>query len=88
MKSKNFISNFGTLRGEQLKTAPKGFGAKDPAIDLIRYKQFIIRKSFNDKEVLSPGFLKKVSDGFKAMRPFLDLMTEILTTDANGISII
>jgi uncharacterized protein (TIGR02453 family) len=29
LKSKNFISNFGTLRGEQLKTAPKGFGAKD-----------------------------------------------------------
>jgi uncharacterized protein (TIGR02453 family) len=88
LKSKNFTSHFGSLRGEQVKTTPKGFDPKDPAIDLIRYKQFILKKTFTDKEVLSPDFGKKVNEGFKAMRPFLDLMTEILTTDVNGISLL
>jgi len=88
LKSKSFISHFGRLQGEQVKTTPKGYDAKAPAIDLIRYKQFLLVKHFTDKEVVSPGFETKASEGFKAMRPFLDLMTEILTTDVNGISVI
>lgn len=87
MKSKSFINTFGTLQGEQVKTTPKGFDANDPAIDLLRYKQLILVKKFTDKEVLSDTFLKQVNDTFRAMRPFLDHMTEILTTDSNGIII-
>ncbi len=88
LKSKTFVQNFGTLEGEKIKTTPKGFDAADPAIDLLRYKQFIVVKKFTDKEALSPGFIKQVNDTFKSMRPFLDLMSEILTTDANGRSVI
>ncbi len=87
LKSKAFKANFGELVGEQVKTTPKGFNANDPAIDLIRYKQFLLYKSFSDNEVLSSDFLKKVNDGFRNMRPFFDYMTEVLTTDVNGISI-
>jgi uncharacterized protein (TIGR02453 family) len=85
-KSKKFADTFGALKGEQIKTTPKGFDANDPAIDLLRYKQFLIVKKFTDKEVLSPSFLKQMNDTFKAMRPFLDYMTDVLTTDVNGIS--
>jgi uncharacterized protein (TIGR02453 family) len=84
LKGKTFVSHFGSLQGEQLKTAPKGFSADDPAIDLLRFKQFIVTRKFTDKEVMAPTFLKEVNATFKAMRPFLDVMTEILTTDANG----
>lgn len=87
LKSKSFVSHFGSLHGEQLKTAPRGYEADDPAIDLIRYKQFLLSKKFTDQEVLSDDFVKKVSDTFKAMRPFLDYMTDVLTTDVNGIVI-
>lgn len=85
LKSKSFISNFGSLEGEQLKSMPKGFDASDPAIDLLRYKQFLLTKKFSDKEVLSNAFLKQANDAFKAMRPFFDYMSEVLTTDVNGI---
>ncbi len=85
LKSKTFVKNFGTLQGEQIKTTPKGFNADDPAIDLLRYKQFRLVKHFTDKEVLSPDFLRSVNESFKAMRPFLDHMSEVLTTDVNGI---
>lgn len=83
-----FVENFGELKGEELKTAPKGFDRDHPAIDLIRKKQFLISRTFTDKEALSAGFVQQVSDTFQAMRPFFDYMSEVLTTDANGVSIV
>lgn len=88
MSSKSFKDNFGTIEGDQLKTCPKGFDKEHPAVDLLRYKQFIISKKFTDEEALSPDFAKKVSDTFKKMRPFFDYMSVAVTTDANGISIL
>lgn len=84
IKSKTFIQTFGTLQGEQLKTTPKGFDANDEAIDLLRYKQFLLIRKFTDKEVLSPSFLKEANQTFKNMRPFFDYISEVLTTDNNG----
>lgn len=84
LASKSFRSTFGNLEGEQLKTAPKGYDPAHPAIDLLRYKQFLLRKRFTDAEVLSADFVHKASAAFKAMRPFLDFMSEVLSTDANG----
>ena len=86
--SKVFKDTFGTLDGEQLKTAPKGFDKEHPDVDLLRYKQYVISKKFTDKEVMSADFYKTVSDTFKKMRPFFDYMSESVTTDANGESII
>lgn len=80
-----FISTFKTLQGEQLKTSPKGFDANDEAIDLLRYKQFLLLRKFSDEEVLSPDFLKEAGQTFKNMRPFLDYMSEVLSTDINGL---
>lgn len=88
LKSKNFVNTFGTLKGEQIKTTPKGYDASNPNIDLLRYKQFLVVKKFTDKEVLSDKFAKQLSDTFKAMRPFLDYMTEVLITDVNGIVLV
>jgi uncharacterized protein (DUF2461 family) len=88
MNSKSFIDTFGTLQGEQLKTAPKGFDVNHEAIDLLRYKQFLVMKRFTDDEVLSPHFLEQALETFKNMRPFFDYMSEILTTDINGASVL
>ncbi len=88
LKSKSIVSTFGGLSGEQVKTTPKGFSSDNSAIDLIRYKQFYFIHKFTDKEVLSDTFLKQANETFKKMRPFLDYMSEVLTTDLNGISTI
>lgn len=88
LKNKNFVKTFGALKGEQIKTIPKGFNADNEAIDLLRYKQYLLRKNFTDKEVMSPDFVKMVNATYKTMRPFLDYMSEVLTTDVNGISTI
>jgi uncharacterized protein (TIGR02453 family) len=87
LKSKSFTTTFGMLKGEQVKTAPKGFEAGHQAIDLLRYKQFLLIRKFADKEVLSNDFLKEASETFKNMRPFFDYMSEVLTTDTNGLAL-
>jgi uncharacterized protein (TIGR02453 family) len=84
INDKTFVKNFGKLEGEKLKNGPKGFDKEDAQIELLKYKQFLISKAFTDKEVLSPDFAKNISDTFKKMRPFLDFMSETLTTDVNG----
>ena len=87
LKSKSFTTTFGTLKGEQVKTAPKGFEATHEAIDLLRYKQYLLIRHFSDKEVLSDEFLTLASGTYKNMRPFFDYMSEVLTTDTNGLEI-
>lgn len=84
LKSKSFVSTFGELKGEQLKTTPKGFDADNEGIDLLRYKQFLVIKKFSDKEVMSETFLKEANQTFKNMRPFFDYMSEVLSSDVNG----
>lgn len=86
--SSDFKSFFEELRGEQLKTAPRGFEKDHPEIDLLRYKQFIVRHDFSLDEIKKPDFHSKLSEAFFKMRPFFDSMTELLTTDLNGISLI
>lgn len=86
INSKKFKESFGTLDGEQVKTAPKGFAKDDPAIDLLRYKQFLVVHTFKNADVMKADFPKIMADQFKNMRPFFDYMSEILTTDLNGES--
>jgi uncharacterized protein (TIGR02453 family) len=81
------FETFGDMYGEKLSSAPKGYAKEHPAIDLLRYKQFMLKCPFSDDEVLDPGFLLQVNDVFKKMRPFFDHMSEVLTTDANGVDL-
>lgn len=84
LAGKTLVNNFGGLSGAQLSSAPRGYAKNHPAIDLLRYKQFLLVQHFSDDEVLATGFVKQVNTAFKNMRPFLNHMSEVLTTDANG----
>ena len=86
--NKKFKSIWGDLLGEELKTAPRDFDKDHKNIDLIKKKQFIFTRNFTDKEVLDAGFMKEVSDSFKILRPYFDLMSDILTTNLNGESLL
>lgn len=84
----SFKNTWGELVGDEVKTAPKGFNKEDPNIDLIRKKAFIFVRNFTDKEVLNKGFIEEVNNSFKAIRPYFNLMSEILTTNLNGESLL
>jgi uncharacterized protein (TIGR02453 family) len=83
-----FIKYFGEIKGDAVKTAPRGFDKDHPAIDLIRKKQYVVMRKFTDKEVLSDRFQKEAVLTLLAMRPFFDYMSEVLTTDLNGESLL
>ncbi len=87
INAKAFKDTFGQLDGEQLKTAPRGFDKEHPAVDLLRYKQFLISRQFTDQEVLDGKFVKELCKVYKKMKPFFDYMSDTLTTDENGVSI-
>lgn len=86
---KEFKKHFGgELRGDEVKTAPKGFNREHAAIDLIRKKGFVAVREFSDEEVLKTNFINEVNEAFKALRPYFDYMSDVLTTDLNGVSLI
>ena len=83
-----FKSVWGEIKGIELKTAPRAFDKNHPEIELIRKKQFIFSIEFSDKEVCEEEFIDKVENAFNKARPYLDYMSELLTTDDNGESIL
>lgn len=72
----------------QVKTAPKGFSKDHQAIDLIKNKSFFVQHAFTDKEVFANNFLDKLIHHFELLRPYFDYMSDVLTTDLNGVSLI
>ncbi len=88
LRLKSITTYFGALDGIQVKTTPRGFPGDHPAIDLLKYKQFWFEHPFTDREVLASNFLDQVNKVFKGIRPFFDYMSEVLTTDLNGESVI
>jgi len=88
LADKTLIQTFGGMIGEQLSSAPRGYAKDHPAVDLLRHKQFLFKRPFTDAEVCSPDFLENANDVFRKMRPFFNYMSEVLTTDANGVSVI
>ena len=45
-------------------------------------------RNFTDAEVLDKNFIKELDKTYKALRPFFDYMSDVLTTNLNGESII
>ena len=84
LRGRTLHSHLGELFGEELATVPRGYAKDHPAADLLRKKQFLLRRTFLDKEVLAPDFLEAVLKTFLAVRPWFDHMTEVLTSDGNG----
>lgn len=88
MSANKFKEVWGELVGDELKTAPKGFDKEHENIDLIKKKMYIFTRKFTDKEVTSNDFINTVDDSFKAIRPFFNYMSDVLTTNLNGESLI
>ena len=88
MEESTFKAAWGNLVGDEVKTAPKGFSKEHSNIDLIKKKQYLFIKKFSNTEVLADDFYDRVVRDFKAIRPFFDYMSDVLTTDSNGVSLL
>ena len=68
------------LGGERLKTSPRGYDADHPRIDLLRHKTMTLGKSYGFEPVIhTPDLLDLVRTDWRALRPFVDWVTQRLT---------
>jgi uncharacterized protein (TIGR02453 family) len=72
--AKDFIKYFGAIDGEKLKTAPKGYPANHPYIELLKFKSYLVVNEVPDKMVISNDFIDHVVNVFKAMKPLNDYL--------------
>jgi uncharacterized protein (DUF2461 family) len=47
-----------------------------------------VTHAFSDQEVTHPEFADKLLYHFELLRPYFDYMSEVLTTDLNGVSLL
>ena len=90
LNNKTFKSVWGELQGDAVKTAPKGYAKDHPHIDLLRFKQhiFTINYTLTRTNRCQPDFLDRADKALQAVRPFVDYMSEVLTTNADGESLV
>lgn len=85
ISAKKFKDTFGGFQGEQVKSSPKGFDKNHPDIDLIKFKQFYVNKSYPMKDMMDKNFIKTIMKDYKVIRPYFDYMSDILGHDLNGV---
>ena len=73
-----FQEHFGSMDGERLKRAPRGFSTKHPAADLLRHKQFLAGTAFPAQVIEGPAVAKLIDRHFEALSPFLGYLNEAL----------
>ena len=73
-KARDFIKYFGSVDGEKLKTAPKGYPKDHPHIELLKLKSYLVVNEATDKLVLSSNFQNHVISVFKTMKPLNDYL--------------
>jgi uncharacterized protein (TIGR02453 family) len=73
---------FGGLEGEALSRPPKGFSATHPAIDLLRYKQFLVSASYPSRLAETSQLLPEVNRHFQVMMPLVRFLNSPLVTQS------
>ena len=55
----------------------QGFSKDHEAIDLLRYKSFLVERKLTDKELTSPDLLDIIHETFEVMTPFLNELNDL-----------
>lgn len=74
ISSKEFTAYFGTLDGESLKTAPRGYPKDHKYIDLLRLKSLVGVKMFRDEEVLKESWTSEIVNCARALQPLVTFL--------------
>ncbi len=60
------------ISGEKLKTAPRGYAADHPRIELLRHKQLFAGKPYGFEGLDRPDVLDRVRGDWRALRPLVE----------------
>jgi uncharacterized protein (TIGR02453 family) len=78
LKDKDFIKKFEELKGEKLKTCPKGFSKDNPNLDLLVNKSLSSFYNINVKNKTDDQIKKQILAGFKVINPLIQYAREIM----------
>ncbi|MGH7468310.1 MAG: DUF2461 domain-containing protein [Longimicrobiales bacterium] len=78
VNSRPLGNTFGPLLGESLGRVPAPFAAVQPGADLLRKKQFFVRRTLPPAGATTPGFAGEVIDAFRVATPFVEAIDDAL----------
>jgi uncharacterized protein (TIGR02453 family) len=78
IKDKDFVKKYTELKGEKLKTCPKGFNKDNPNLDLLVRKSFSSYYNLSVKGKTDDQIKKEILIGFKAIHPLVQYAREIM----------
>lgn len=78
VESPGFRKTFGGLEGAKLSRVPAGFPKDHPAMEYLKYKQFLAGADCPVKLATSPGFYRKIVKTFEATMPLLRFLNQAL----------
>src|SRR6201995_940445 len=68
--AKAFLNYFGKISGARLTRPPKGYEADNPVIELLKFKQLYVERSFDDALVMSHHLVPEILKSYRAALPF------------------
>jgi uncharacterized protein (TIGR02453 family) len=78
LANKDFVNKYKELKGEKLKTCPKGFSKDNPNLDLLVHKSFSSFYNINVKGKTDDQIKKEILAGFKVINPLIRYVREIM----------
>jgi uncharacterized protein (TIGR02453 family) len=78
VNTKEFLKHFGKISGSKLSRPPKGYEADNPNIELLKYKQLYVQRSFEDDLVLSKDLIPEILKSYKAALPFITFFEVVM----------
>lgn len=73
-----FSKFFPELAGDRLKTFPKGYPKEHPDIDLLKYKNYYVYWSINEKTLNSPSLPEKIRESAAQLKIFNDFLNKAI----------
>lgn len=81
IESPDFKKYFGSMEGDKLKRAPKGYNPDDPNIEWLKHKSYLMVHKVTDKKVRSKSFSSYVLEVFEKMKPLNDFLNRAMDQD-------
>lgn len=76
ISNREFADFYGSLEGEKLKGAPRGFTSDNPFIDLLRMKSFLATRMIPDSVIVSPEGFDLAVRASRIMKPLNDFLND------------
>lgn len=79
ISSKQFKKIYPELNQEsKLVRPPKGYEAENPAIEILKLKNFVVLAPLDDEAILDKNLVKKVITHFETLKPLVDFLNRAI----------